>query len=471
MGRIRNVRLLWNEDRDADKYTVQWGEGISGSTQSDASLFQENQTYLITGLGKSGVSDEITFYVDGSQTWPEGEKVVLFGFPSGRSGINSTSTFFDSFVGSEFQTRNTGIPNFPFEPTTGFATYGKQKRLESVKADHTYQSYSGEVYDITRSGSIITGHYSGNFTGLSTGDSVYLSGFNTGLITTGNFSGYADINNSYEIQTTGSGYFTVTGSGSDFITGEYTGANGYLVYTDRSSYSGELKIAQDFSLTQSVGSDDQTSYIWRVRSENLYSKSAWTYGQFFTENLPDVPSGAILTSPTYWQSGFSSSLERDNKISILVDWSGDQNADYYNIEYGNAWEQFQPSYFLHTNYNNVIGPITGESAYLFLDYGTGYSIRVRSYNYAGNTVGTTGIFFIQDKPESSVSYYSLPEGTEEEMIAVLDQAEYEFSQGFISGYDAEKLKLNVATGGSLNNYLYQGDIYSDRVTGFATGLL
>lgn len=461
---------MWAEDRTADTYKVQWGEGISGSPLSNASLFADNSTYLVTGIAKTGLSDEITLYTTGAQTWPENENLILFGFPTGLSGINKRNTFYGANSNDYFGVRDPSVSGFAFMPTTGFMTYGRQKRTELVTADHTYTTYSGEVYDITRSGDSITGYHSGTFTGLNSGDSITLTGFFDGLITTGNFSGYAALNSGYIVEKAESNYFVLSGEGDNFITGEYTGGNGYLMYQDRSSYSGELVIAQEYSLRQSPFSDPQTSYIWRVRSENLYSQSDWTYGQFFTPNLPAAPTGAKILSPYYNQSGISSNLSRDNKLSVFVEWEKDNDAEYYNIEYGKAYWQYQPSPILHTDYSQSVGPITGTSGYLFLDYNTGYSLRIASFNYAGGATGATGLFFIQPESERIVTYFNLDESVEEELDTVLNEAEFQFAAGLISGYNREDLKRNVATGGNLNSYLYDGNPYSPAVTGFATGI-
>ena len=238
------------------------------------------------------------------------------------------------------------------------------------------------------------------FTGLASGDSISLNGFFTGLIDTGNFSGYVNLNRDYIIQEVGSGYFSVSGSGDNFLTGEYTGKNGYISYIDRSSYSGQLTIAKDFSLKQSPFSDPQTSYVWRVRSENLYNNSDWSYAHFYTPNQLPIPNPANIQTPNWHQSGVPELINKDGKVSVFFEWSGDDNADYYEIQYGNAYYQSQPTLELKTNYSKSFGPIKSTSGHLFLDYGTGYSFRIVSKNIAGLSTSSTGLFFIQEKPDT-----------------------------------------------------------------------
>jgi hypothetical protein len=476
MASIRNVKLLWDEKRSADTYRLQWGEGISGSAASNSSLFADNATYLVTGIEKAGVITKL--YTTGSIHWPEDEKLILYGFPTGRSGINSSNIFYGDVSGDYFEVINNTVPDFPFEATTGYMTYGKQKRTELITADHTKTTYSGELYDISRSGDIITGYYSGLFTGLNTGDTVSLDGFYTGVVTddllsgliTGDLYEYANLNNDYIVQETGAGYFTLSGSGDNFSTGQYTGENGYLIYEDYSSYSGELVIAQEFSLKQSANSDPQTSYIWRVRAENIYSQSDWEYGQFFTPNLPAAPTGAVIISPPWHQSGIDSNITRNDKLAVEIVWSGDPDADYFNIEYGYARYQYQPIVTLLTSYDNEFGPITGRSATLFLDYNTGYSFRIVSKNIGGSATSATGLLFTQPEPSRDTTYYLLDSLSEEELKIVLNEANFQFKEGLISGYNVDDLQRNVITGGNLNNYLYQGEIYDTRATGFVAGI-
>ena len=77
---IRNVKLLWAQDRTADTYRLEWGEGISGSSLSSEGLFASNNKLLITGISKTGSSSQITLLTTGSHYFHENDKVSLYGF-------------------------------------------------------------------------------------------------------------------------------------------------------------------------------------------------------------------------------------------------------------------------------------------------------------------------------------------------------------------------------------------------------